>query len=199
MDVLLCMVSKNCGGRQEQKLNLDTFQELLIIPMGRLSEKQYKIVEIWESKDLNVSSHIVNDSKWAKKMLFGKAYRALLHAYVPTVNHSYLSIRFAWLSQFIEDQLTKVYDWYIAFFWPTILRTQKYLLKEKNNIAFGVVEPIAITCKVNFLESEVVQTTAIKKLEKWFLFVCSSFVRRAAAVGSMSDDVSMDSINMGSM
>lgn len=75
-------------------------------------------MEIWEPRDLNISTHSATDAEAEKEMVFGKLYNSYVPVYVPTFNRSYLTIHWELFSELIGDELGKVYDCYIAYFGP---------------------------------------------------------------------------------
>lgn len=50
----------------------------------------------------------------AKERVFGKSYNACVTFYVPTVNSSYIEIHSGLFSEYVEDELGKICDSYIA-------------------------------------------------------------------------------------
>lgn len=98
-----------------QKIYVNTFQALLPITIGQFLEELHNFVEICEPKDLKISTHRAINTEVAKAMVFGNSYKTCVPVYV-TVDSSHLEIRCSWFSEFIGDELGKLYDFCIPAF-----------------------------------------------------------------------------------
>lgn len=83
MPILLRMVSEKycCGCRQS--LHIHKFHKLHPIAMEQLSKEIYNVLEIWEPKDLKISTYSATDAEDVKEMVLRKSYKSCMHVYVP--------------------------------------------------------------------------------------------------------------------
>lgn len=77
--------------------------------MGQLPEELYDFVEILEPKDMNIHTKGTRNAEEAKKTVLRKSYKACVPVYVAAVHRFYLAIRGGWLSEFVGNELGKVY------------------------------------------------------------------------------------------